>query len=109
MTAMVSQISSLTIVYQRKRQSSTSLAFVRGIHLWLVDSPHKGPVTRKMSPFDDVIMFALKTAADKATLKNIGKNKAEIHQLVDYMLFLPIFFRVDLQALGHMLAPVPVK
>ena len=40
MTAMASQITSLTVVYsivysgadQRKQQSSTSLAFVRGIH-----------------------------------------------------------------------------
>ena len=64
MGAMSSQITSLTIVYsivhsgadQRKHQSSASLAFVRGIHRWPVNSPHKGPVTRKMFPFDDVIM-----------------------------------------------------
>ena len=31
-------------------------SFVRGIHRWPVNSPHKGPVTRKMFPFDDVIM-----------------------------------------------------
>ena len=31
--------------------------FVSGIHRWLVNSPHKGPVTWKMFPFDDVIMF----------------------------------------------------
>ena len=43
-------------VDQRKHQSSESLAFVRGIHRWPVNSPHKGPVTRKMFPFDDVIM-----------------------------------------------------
>ena len=30
--------------------------FVREIHRWPVDSPHKWPVTRKMFPFDDVIM-----------------------------------------------------
>ena len=42
---------------QRKHQSSTSLAFVRGIHRWPVDSPHKGSVTRKIFPFDDVIMY----------------------------------------------------
>ena len=42
---------------QWKYQSSSSLAFVRGIHLWLVNSPHKGPVTRKMFPIDDVIMI----------------------------------------------------
>ena len=33
---------------QRKHQSSALLAFVRGIHQWLVNSPHKGPVTRKI-------------------------------------------------------------
>ena len=67
MGAMASQIISLTIVYstvysgtyQRKHQCSTSLAFVRGIHLWPVNSPHKGPVTRKMFQFDDVIMITL--------------------------------------------------
>ena len=41
---------------QRKLQSSASLDFVTGIHRWLVNSPHKGPVTRKMFPLDDVIM-----------------------------------------------------
>ena len=64
MSTMTSQITSLTIVYsgiysgadQRKHQSPASLAFVRGIHRWAVNSPHKGPVTRKMFPFDDVIM-----------------------------------------------------
>ena len=64
MSAMVSQITLLTIVSstvysgadQRKHQSSASLAFVRGIHRSPVNSPHKGPVTRKMFPFDDVIM-----------------------------------------------------
>ena len=40
----------------KKHQSSAPLAFVRGIHRWPVNSPHKGPVTRKMLPFDDVIM-----------------------------------------------------
>ena len=64
MGAMASQINSLTIVYstvysgadQRKHQSSASLAFVQGIHRGPVNSPHKWPVTRKMFPFDDVIM-----------------------------------------------------
>ena len=28
-------------------------------HRWPVDSPHKWPVTRKMFPFDDVIMYML--------------------------------------------------
>ena len=64
MGTIVSQITSLTILYsivysdadQRKHQSSASLAFVRGIHRGLVNSPHKWPVTRKMFPFDDIIV-----------------------------------------------------
>ena len=64
MSMIASQITSLTIVYstvysdadQRKHQSSASLAFVLGIHRGPVNSPHKWPVTRKMFPFDDVIM-----------------------------------------------------
>ena len=63
MSAMVSQIAGVSMVCwtvcsgadQRELQSSASLAFVRGIHCWPVNSPHKGPVTRKMFPFDDVI------------------------------------------------------
>ena len=65
MGAIASQITSLTIVYstvysdtdQGKHQSSASLAFVRGIHRSPVNSSHKWPVTRKMFPFDDVIML----------------------------------------------------
>ena len=64
MMAIASKITNLTIVYsavysgahQRKHQSSASLAFVWGIHRGPVNSPHKWPVTRKMFPFDDVIM-----------------------------------------------------
>ena len=64
MSAMASQITGVSTVClkvfpcadQRKHQSSASLAFVRGIHRWRVDSPRKGPVTRKMFPFVDVIM-----------------------------------------------------
>ena len=59
---IASQITSLAIVYptvysgtdQRKHQSSE---FVWGIHRRPVNSPHKWPVTRKISPFGDVIML----------------------------------------------------
>ena len=40
----------------KKHQSFASLAFVRGIHRGPVNSPRKWPVTRKIFPFDDVIM-----------------------------------------------------
>ena len=38
-------------------KSFTSLAFVRGIHRGRVNFTHKGPVTRKMFPLDDVIII----------------------------------------------------
>ena len=65
MSAMAPQITGVSIVYstvcyradQSKHQSSALLAFVRGIRRWLVNSPHKGPVTRNVFPFDDVIML----------------------------------------------------
>ena len=71
MIEMASQITSLAILYsivysdadQRKHQTSASLAFVRGIHRSPVNSPHKWPVTRKMFPFDDVIMVKVSSAA----------------------------------------------
>ena len=73
MGAVASQITSLTIVYstvysdadQRKYQSYASLAFVRGIHRGPVNSTHKWPVTRKMFPFDDVIMNETTDAISK--------------------------------------------
>ena len=40
---------------QRRHQNFASLAFVRGIHRWPVDSPHKGQVMRKVFPYDDLI------------------------------------------------------
>ena len=65
MSDMAFQITSVLIIYsivcsgtdQRNHQSSASLAFVWGIHRSPVNSPHKGPVTRKMFPFDDVIII----------------------------------------------------
>ena len=44
----------------RHRSKKTSKLRVNGlgggIHRWALTSPHKGPVTRKMFPFDDIIM-----------------------------------------------------
>ena len=42
---------------KEKNQGSVSQPFVRGIHRLPVEFPHKGSVTRKMFPFDDVIMY----------------------------------------------------
>ena len=82
MIATASQITSLTIVYstvysgadQRKHQSSVSVAFVRGIHRWSVNSPYEGPITRKMFLFDDVIMPMLNGAVGMMAGQNVCKG-----------------------------------
>ena len=63
MSAMASQITGVSTVRstvcsgadQRNRQSSASLAFVKGINRRPVNFPHKGSVTRNMFPLDDAI------------------------------------------------------
>ena len=93
MGAIASQITNFTIVYstvhsgadQRKHQSSTSPALVRGIHWWPVDSPHKWPVTRKMFPFDDVIMSHHSCCAMHVALAGLTP-----HQVLTKLLFLNI-------------------
>ena len=77
MSTMASQITSLTIDYstvysdtdQRIQQSSASLAFVGEFtgDLW-IQSPHKGPVTRQMFPFDDVIMGLVQERRNSSSL-----------------------------------------
>ena len=64
MTTIASQITSLTVVYstvysdadQSKHQKLRVTGLCVGNSPGPVNSPHKGPVTRKMFPFDDVIM-----------------------------------------------------
>ena len=66
-SSMASQITGISVVYsticsgahKRKHQSSASLTFVKEIHRWPGTSPHKGPETRKMIPFDEVIMICI--------------------------------------------------
>ena len=81
MGTVASQITSLTIVYsivysgadERKHQSFASLAFVRGIHR----GPHKWPVTRKIFPFEDVIMWGKITARYRECTAQPTRNKAK--------------------------------
>ena len=77
MSSLASQITSLTVaystVYSRAdlKHQSASLAFVWGIHWGPVNSPHKWPVTRKMLPFDDVIMFVVTGYIRQPTLSSV--------------------------------------
>ena len=74
-SAMASQIIGVSIIYsivcsgadERKHQSSASLAFVWGIRRSPVNSPHKGPVTRKIFPFHDFIMVTVNSFVPMAS------------------------------------------
>ena len=96
MTMLASQITSLTVVFsivysgvnQRKHQSSASLAFVREIHRGPVNFPHKWPVTRKMFPFDDVIMFWMQMSSKTTTLE-LHKTYNGSIAMVTYALCIP--------------------
>ena len=100
MSAMASQITSLTIVYssvcshanQRKHQSSASLAFVRGIHRWPVNSPHKVQWCRKcfhlmmssyavcnqsvsLPGYCAILMFVLQTLGGNLVVSNVNTTQ----------------------------------
>ena len=103
MGAIASQITSLRIVYsavysdtdQRKHQSSASLAFVRVIHRGSVNSPHKWPVTRKMFPFDDVIMCWLRPDPHTKS-KIIINHKSPSHvRDASLVIILPVVIPTD--------------
>ena len=62
MSSMASQITGGSIVYNRLFKENIKAPFgwlLQGesINRWPVDSPKKGPVTRKMFPCKDVIMI----------------------------------------------------
>ena len=122
MSAMASLINGVSIVYstvfvevdQRKYRISAWLASVWGIHRWPVNSPHKGPVTRKMFPFDDVIMwrccFVLERPIwQEQSLKGLGqwcrvciRNSLHVYYIRILLLLTPCY---RFRRYGHPIPP----
>ena len=80
MGTMASQITNLMIIYlpvysggdQRKHQSPASLAFVRRIHWWPVNSPHKGPARLAIRSWPSLLLcWWSATVHQKVELKYI--------------------------------------
>ena len=103
MWTIASEITSLTSVYstvysdadQSKHQSSSSLAFVWGIHRGPVNSPHKWPVTRKMFPFDEVIINWVTVTWFKAACHiNDSSNSHPVYLYAHYLCF--VVFQIGL-------------
>ena len=82
--------------WSEKTLNSASLYFVRGIHRWPVNSPHKRPVRRKMFPFDDVIMRRRIVRYHKAS------------KLCDFWLEL-LYNLTNVSAVGSTAAETPVQ
>ena len=109
MSAMASQITGVWIVCrivcsgsdQRKHQSSASLVFAMGIHRWPLDSPHKGPVTLTMFPFDDIIInHGQIDCLFNKSLRITTKKTAKLHitgptQRVDYPYKGPVMWKAS--------------
>ena len=79
----------------RKNQRSVSLPFVGGIHRWPVKSPHKGPVTPKMFPFDDVIM-----KSTTILIHGIGRTSDIMFNQSNIPVQIPYRFRLLLLAIS---------
>ena len=62
----------------RRISKKTSKFYVTALceedHRWLVYTPHKGPVTRKIFPFDDVIMGKRTKEAHNNTMDHLYKQ-----------------------------------
>ena len=69
----------------RRRSKKTSKLRVTGLCVGNspgpVNSPHKGPVTRKMFPFDDVIMPVMKEKLALLFLLNIRSNSTQFYSI----------------------------
>ena len=57
-----------------------SLAFFRKIYQWPVNSPHQGPVARKMFPFDDVIMLSWQFTVAMYSIRSV--NAGDLHSWI---------------------------
>ena len=65
---------------------------MRGIHRGPVNSPHKWPVTRKMFPFDDVIMCKMYCSIHTATRTISYDNSSQTPKL--FLSKIPFFYLV---------------
>ena len=65
-------------LFRRRSKKISKLrvtGLLRGSHRWPVNSPHKGPVTRSMFPFDDVIMENISTCIKSHRLQRLTTQK----------------------------------
>ena len=59
-------------LFRCRSKETSKLPFVRGIHLWHVNSSHKAPVTRKMLPVDVIMQIWVFTTTSPKVWSNLG-------------------------------------
>ena len=113
MSARASQIVSLTIVYstvylgadKKRHQSSSSLALVRGIHRWPVNSPCKARNAKNVSIWwrhhETSWYYSLQTVHEVQHTKHTRYWRLLCIVVVKYRAILPIFFRIIPSGLGR--------
>ena len=74
MTAMASQITSVPIVCSKKISKLRIIDLCEGNPPLMGGSPHEGPVTWKMFPFDDVIIIRMCSADWKVSLLGFART-----------------------------------
>ena len=70
--------------HRSKKTSKLRITYLcEGNHQWSVDSPHKGQVTRKMIPFDDVIMVLMHIASEVKSGPDASWDKGKLRVYSD--------------------------
>ena len=72
----------------KKTSKTASLVFVRGVHKWPVNSPHKVPVTQKMLPFDDIVVIDISFTIN-GCIACVGKDYVRRHHTCHIQLYIP--------------------
>ena len=91
-----------SIVYpdadKRKHQSYALLASLQGIHRSPVNSPHKWPVTRKMFPFDGVIMLTVRYTGNDFSRCTVSAKHTFVDNIVQVqnLEYLNIFANINI-------------
>ena len=87
---------------------------MKGIHWWLVNSPHKGPIMQKMSPFHDIIMNYMKSLGTD-DIQYIPRNMHTVFALLCFVVVIHWLIFPYPSGLLHWhcgnltIAPVPAK
>ena len=79
-----------------KKISKLCVTGLRGIHRSPVDSPHKGPVVRKIFPFNDVIMVAIDADQGPSNISIYLGSNMRLHLNRSFNRYLPISYQVHI-------------